>query len=49
MINVESVEKDMDTTKPETGQLLGIVSIHGTKNINKVLVEDGESEGETEI
>lgn len=49
VFTVESVETAMVTTIPETGQLLGIVSIQLTKNINKVLVEDGESEGETEI
>lgn len=49
VFTVESVETAMVTTIPETGQFLGIVSIQLTKNINKVLVEDGESEGETEI
>ena len=49
MFTVESVETAMVTTIPETRQLLGVVSIQLTKNINKVLVEDGESEGETEI
>ena len=43
VFTVESVEVAMVVPVPETGELLGIVSIQLIKNINKVLVEDGET------